>query len=144
MLVAADSARESDEFELVFFGGVERFFDENLGDGVLDRGAEVGELVGGSLAAFGVELGEGVEDGGFESREGEVEVVEGLGETLREGERFGVSGLRLFFNFGATGVGKAEHFSCFVEGFASGIVAGGAEVFIVTDAVNFDEEGVTA
>lgn len=55
----------------------------------------------------------------------------------REIEGFGVAIGGGFFDFGSAGVGEAEHFPNFVEGFASGIVPGGAELGVFAGPADF-------
>ena len=82
------------------------------------------------------------EDGGFESRERKVVRAEFRGGSSEGASRGGefrvgegvflrIAGLGGFADGGAAGVGKTEKFSDFVETFADGVVAGGADNFEV-------------
>ena len=100
--VAADAAAEADARGVEFAGGAEGFGDEDIDDGFLEAGAEVGEAIADGVA----ELGEEVEETGFEAAEGEG-VVAAVEHGAREGEGFGVAGAGGFLDGGAAGVGEA-------------------------------------
>ncbi len=100
--VAADAAAEADGWGVEFAGGAEGFGDEDIDDGFLEAGAEVWEAVAEGVA----ELGEEVEETGFETAEGEG-VVAAVEHGAWEGEGFGVSGAGGFLDGRAARVREA-------------------------------------
>ena len=74
------------------------FFDEDVGDGGLEGGAEVGEAGSGVGVFF-----EGVEQGGFEAGEGELEGGLGLEHGAGEFEGAGVARRGELIDFGSAG-----------------------------------------
>ena len=106
--------------------GAAGFFGEGVGDGLLEGGAEVGDVGSGEAGLGGDEGVAGAADGGLQAGEGEVAafaVEEGAGE----GEAVGVARARLALDGGAAGLGEAEELRDLVEGFAGGVVDGAAE-----------------
>lgn len=82
---------------------------------------------------------DGTEHGGFESREGKIEIWDfGVGKFV--GVRVAIFGA--FGDGGAAGVGKAENFGDFVETFADGVVAGGADDLELVVGGHEDDLGV--
>ena len=61
-----------------------------------------------------------------------------------KGKGIGTAELGQFGKFCATGVGQAEQFGGFIEGFAGGVVHAFAEQFVVADAAHGHELGVAA
>ena len=84
-----------------------------------------GEFVGSGGGVVGGFVGSGGVVGGFVGRGGAVDVAcSGLGDG------------------GAAGVGEAEDFGDFVEAFADGVVAGGADDFEIVMFFHIDDLGV--
>ena len=80
---------------------------------------------------------------GLQSRQREIGV--GAAEHRpREGEPFGVAAAGGALDLRSAGIGQAEHLCHLVEGFAHGVVDGGAEPDIVADADHGDDLGVAA
>ena len=120
--VAADAAADADVLGVDFFGGGEGFGDEDIDDGFLKGGAEVGEMVGGVFP----ESGEQIKHGGFEAAEAEGEIAAVL-HAAGEIEGGGVAGAGEFVDLRTAGVGQAQHAGDLVEGFAGGVIAGAAQ-----------------
>ncbi len=136
--VGRDAARQRDLGEAGLFGGHGQLAQEDVDDGVLDGGADVGQVVLHEVG-FGLDLLlEGVEDAGLQAAEAEVELAGvGLGEFDGGFSLFGE-----LVDFGAGRVGEAEHLAGFVEGFASRIVDGAADDLLLQRRVDYDQLGV--
>ena len=145
--VAGDAAAECDDGGVVVLSGLDGLGDEDVDDGGLEGGDEVGEHVVGDVA----ELVVGVEEGGLDAGEGEVEAVfggdglaGGAGEGSGEGVGVGVGALGEPVDDGASGISEAEDLGGLVEGLAGGVVEGGADDGGVAVVLDEDDGGVSA
>ncbi len=112
---------------------------DDIGDGRLEGGAEVGDVL---LREGRGALG-GQAHGRLEAGEGEV----GAGpvdEWTRQGEACRVAGLRRRFHRRPAGIGEAEELGGLVEGFAERIVDGGTEAAVAADVFYREELAVAA
>jgi len=131
--VCGDASADGDLGTMMAAGGTEGFLDEDIDDGFLEGSDDVGELLrghGDGAAPGGVLSVDMIEDGGLEPGEGEVEGV-AVDERTWEIDGTGVAGARETVDDGAAMVGgrgeEVEEPGDLVEGFAGGIVDGGAE-----------------
>ena len=133
--VCGDAAGEEDFGDIEFAGEAGDFGGEDIDDGFLELPGEFGGR-GGFIA-------DGVEDGGFESTQGEI-----AGATEpRAGEAEGAGvgdGSGEFGDFGTAGEGESEEASGFIEGFAGGVIEGAAEALVVAVVAHEDEVGVAS
>ena len=96
-----------------------------------------------SCGSSGVEPGGFVAHRGLQSRQREIGV--GAPEHRpRKGKAFGVAAARRALDLRSARIGQPEHLCDLVEGFAHGVVDGGAEPHIFADADHGDDLGVAA
>ena len=138
--VCGDAAGDDDGFSADLFCSADCFSCEGIDDGFEDRSAEVRESLSFGHVSDAPELSG---DAGFESAEGEVEIVV-LRECARKIVCVWVSADGEFVDVDAAWVGDADHFSDFVEGFAGRVVDGVSDAFILSDAADSNEICVTA
>ncbi len=142
MEIGRDTTDETEAFWFIFLGGAHGFLDENIGDGVLDGGAHVGDDLG--IGFFGGREGfPGLAHGRFETREAEIE-----GGVMQHGARQveggGISFFGEFGNDGTTWIAEAHQLGALVEGFAGGVIAGAADDFVLAPVFHQDDFGMTA
>ena len=70
-------------------------------------------------------VAQGIEERGLESREGVVELA--LDMRMGKGEGIRIALFGQFVDHGAARVGQSHHFGTLIEGFACGVVDGGAD-----------------
>lgn len=132
--IGGDAPGDEDVAGAELAGEAGCFAGEDIDDGLLELPSDFGH----GIAA----LADGVEDGGFEAAEAEVEgaVQPGAGEVERGWPTFegGFSDVR------TAGEGQAEEPPGFVEGFSGGVVAGAADALVLSVATHEDEVGVSA
>ena len=137
--IGADSAADGDGLVAGLAGGFEEFGGEDIDDGGLDGGAEVGEI---GLRGWAVFFEEDA-DRGFEAAEAEIEIA-GVDHAAREIEAGGVAIRSEAVDEDATGIAEAEEFGGFVEGLAGGVVEGASEELVIPEAFDIQKQSMPA
>ena len=140
--VAADAAAERDQFDPMFPGGSDGFFHEDVDDGLLKRGAQIGQKsrVHMRWIAFR-NFGQEITDRGLQSAEAEVFRVR---HAARQIEARCVSVARPLFNLRSARITEPEHLSDFIESLAGSVVQGASDDFVISDRANQNGYGVSA
>ena len=99
--------------------GAAQFVHQNIDDGGLQRGAEIGLVLLHEVRIVLQRVAEGVEERRFESAEA---VVVARDVRLAEGEGSRIALVGQAIDDGAAGITEAHHLGALVEGFARGIV----------------------
>jgi hydroxymethylbilane synthase len=108
-------------------------------DRLLERSADIGDVLFGQRSDFGRRL----PDGRFQSGKGEVEP--GFTDQRPwQGEPVGVTHLRRLLHGRTTRIRKPEQFGRLVESLAQGVVDRGAPALVVSDAAHQHELGMAA
>ena len=137
--IGADAAADGEDLVAGLAGGFEEFRGEDIDNGDLDGGAEVGEICLRGWAVFFEEDA----DRCFEAAEAEIEIAR-VDHAPGEIESGGVCIRSEAVDEDAAGIAEAEEFGGFVEGLAGGVVEGAAEEFVFSEAFDIQKQSVTA
>ena len=139
--VGADAAGDGQLAHVVVDGGALHLLDEEAHDGLLDGGAEVGLVALDEVGVFLQPVAQEVEEGGLDAREG---VVVACDVWCGEGVGVGVALLGEAVDDGTSRVAEVHDLGGLVDGFACGVVDGGAEALDVEVVAQQQYLGVAA
>ena len=105
-----------------------RLFGQDVGNGCLEGGAEVGAVLARQAALLRDQAVARAQERGLEAREGQV-AAGTVEQRARQGKAGGVAVLRLALNGRPSGLGQAEELCRLVEGLAWRVVNGAADPF---------------
>ncbi len=139
--VGRDAAGDGDVADAGFFGSPGQLLKEDVDDGLLEGGSQVGFILLNEPGIFPELVAQEIEEICFESAEAVVE--SGYGR-FGEGEAVGVALFGQLIDVGAAGVRKAHHLGALVEGLTGGVVDGLADDLHVEMIPDQDDLGVSA